>query len=171
MRTFSAILSLALCLSLSSISTLQAAPLAIGGTAEDWSLTNNKGEVVDYYKDSEGKVSVILFWGTWCPYCPSLMPHLEVVYRKYRSKGLKFYAINFKEDGKIDPIQYFKDRKFSYTQLLDGDEVADSYGVRSTPAVYVLDKEKKVVYKRPSGVGDVLVKQNVELRVKQALAK
>lgn len=149
----------------------QAAPLKFGATAENWSLENNKGDVVDYYKDSEDKVSVILFWATWCPYCKTLMPHLDVLNRKYRNKGLKFYAINFKEDGEINPVEYFEGRKFTYTQLLNGDEVAASYGVKSTPAVYVIDKDKKVIYKRPSGVSDVLVKQNVDLKIRQALSK
>jgi thiol-disulfide isomerase/thioredoxin len=146
-------------------------PLNVGGTAPNWTLQTNQSEALDYYQDSEGKVSVILFWATWCPYCATLMPHLEVIYRKYRSKGVKLYAIDIFEDGKIDPIKYYEDRKFSFTMLLDGDEVAKQFGVRGTPGVYVVDKEKKVVYKRPAGVNDVMVKQNVELRIKQALAK
>ena len=55
--------------------------------------------------------------------------------------------------------------------LMDGDEVGTQYGAKGTPAVYVVGKDKKVVYKRPAGVSDVLVKQNVGLSIKQALAK
>src|SRR5690606_39321373 len=98
-------------------------PLNVGSTAPDWSLKTKEGETLSYYEDSDNKVSIILFWATWCPYCATLMPHLEVVYRKYRSKGLKFYAIDIFEDGKLNPVEYFDDREFSYTLLLDGDEV------------------------------------------------
>lgn len=146
-------------------------PVNFGSTAPDWSLPTKDGETINYYDDSEGKVSVVLFWATWCPYCATLMPHMEVIYRKYRNKGLKFYAISAYEDGKIDPVEYFKNKKFSYTLILDGDEVAEEYGVKGTPAVYVLDKSKKVIYKRPKGVSDVLVKQNMNLKIKQALSK
>jgi thiol-disulfide isomerase/thioredoxin len=146
-------------------------PLNVGGTAPDWILTTNTDETLDYYADSEDKVSVILFWSTGSPYSATLMPHLEVVYRKFRSKGLKFYAINIKEDGAIDPVKYFEDKKYSYTMLQNGDEVAKQYGVRQIPGVYAIGKDKKVVYKKPSGASDVLVKQNLSLRVKQALAK
>jgi thiol-disulfide isomerase/thioredoxin len=146
-------------------------PLNIGGTAANWTLQTSKAEALDYYQDSEDKVSVILFWATWCPYCATLMPHMEVMYRKYRSKGVKFYAVDIYEDGEIDPIKYFEDREYTYTMLLEGDEIAKQYGVKGTPAVYVLDKEKKVVYKRPAGVSDVMVKQNVDLRIRQALEK
>lgn len=155
-----------------SISLVHAEPpLNVGGTAPDWTLQTNQSESLEYYKDSEDKVSVIIFWATWCPYCATLMPQMEVVYRKFRSKGVKFYAIDIYEDGKIDPVKYFEDRKFTYTMLMDGDELAKEFGVNGTPAVYVIGKDKKIVYKRPAGVSDVMVKQNVSLRIKQALAK
>ena len=150
--------------------SVSAAPLNVGGTAENWVLGTKDGGSLDYYQDSEGQVSVIVFWATWCPYCASLMPHLEVIYRKYRNKGLKFYAIDIYEDGKIDPVTYFDSKAYTYTMLLDGDEIASQYSVKGTPAVYVIGKDKKVIYKRPSGVSDVLVKQNVDLRIKQALS-
>jgi hypothetical protein len=46
------------------------------------------------------------------------MPHLEVIYRKYRNKGVKFYAIDVYEDGVIDPIEYFDKKGFTYTMLM-----------------------------------------------------
>jgi len=161
-----------LLLLLLSISLVHAdPPLNLGGTATNWTLQTSTGESLDYYKDSEEKVSVILFWATWCPYCRTLMPHMEVMHRKYRNKGVKFYFVDIYEDGKIDPVSYYNDRKYSPTLLLEGDDVARQYGVRGTPAVYVIDKNKKVVYKRPAGITDIMVKQNVDLRIKQAIAK
>ena len=146
-------------------------PLGVGKIAPDWALTTGDGETLSYYEDSETKVSVIIFWATWCPYCHSLMPHLDNVYRKYRSKGVKFYAISILEDGKIDPLEYFSAKQLRYKLLLDGDSVAEQFGVKRTPSVFVVDKEKKIVYKKPAGGSDVMVKQNVDLRIKQALAK
>jgi thiol-disulfide isomerase/thioredoxin len=154
-----------------TISSAYAAPLTVGETAENWVLETKEGGSLDYYQDSEGEVSVILFWATWCPYCASLMPHLEEVYRNYRDKGLRFYAVDIFEDGDIDPVSYFDKQGYTYKMLLLGDLVADEYGVKGTPGVYVIDKEKKIVYKRPSGASDVSVKQNISLRIEQALAK
>lgn len=146
-------------------------PLGVDSTVPDWSLTTGEGERLNYYEDSEGKVSVIIFWATSCIYCHSLMPHLDIIYRKYRSKGVKFYAIDVPEEGKIDPIEYFAAKQLSYTLLLDGTQVAEQFGIKRKPAVFVIDKEKKIVYKRPTGGSDVMVKQNVDLRIKQALAQ
>ena len=146
-------------------------PLGLGNTVPDWSLTSAEGELLNYYEDSEGKVSVIVFWATSCIYCHSLMPHLDIVYRKYRSKGVKFYAIDVPEEGKIDPVEYFEAKQLSYTLLLDGNQVAEQFGIKRKPAVFVVDKDKKIIYKKPTGASDVMVKQNVDLRIKQALAK
>ena len=160
-----------LALGLLSASPVFSQPLNVGDTAPDWTLENKKGETVNYYEDSKDKVSVILFWATWCPYCRSLMPHLEVIYQNYRNKGLKFYAIDILEDGKIDPVEYFEKMRYSFTMLKTGDLVAEDYGIKSTPGLFVVDKNKKIIYRKPVGVSDVLVKQNVELKVRQALAK
>ncbi len=146
-------------------------PLGVGKTVPDWTLTTGAGEPLNYYEDSDGKVSVIIFWATWCPYCRSLMPHLDLVYRKYRSKGVKFYAIDILEDGKIDPVKYFEVKELQYTLLLEGDAIAEQFGVKGTPAVFVIDKEKNITYKRPTGTSDIMVKQNVGLKIKQALSK
>lgn len=146
-------------------------PLNVGSTAPNWTLQTRESETIDYYQDSDNKVSVILFWATWCPYCATLMPHLEIVYRKYKNKGLKFYAIDIYEDGKLDPVEYFTNKEYTYRLLLDGDLIAKDYGVKGTPGLYVVDKDKKIIYKRPAGVSDVLVKQNVDLKIKQAFAK
>ena len=146
-------------------------PLNIGSTAPNWSLQTKENETIDYYQDSDKQVSAILFWSTSCPYCATLMPHLEIVYRNYRNKGLKFYAISIRENGKINPVEYFETGEYTYTLLLNGDKVAEQFSVKNMPGLYVIDKDKKIIYKRPGGVSDVLVKQNVDLAIKQAIAK
>lgn len=149
----------------------QAAPLAVGANAPDWTANNNKDESIHYYEETDGKVSVILFWSTNCRYCTNLMPYIEVVYRKYRNKGVKFYAINAYEDGAYDPAQYFTEQKYTYTQILDGDKIAEDYGIIKNPALFVINKEKEVIYRKPSGVSEILVKQNIDLKIKSALKK
>ncbi len=151
--------------------SIHAAPLAVGATAPDWTANNNKEESIHYYEKTEGKVSVILFWSASCRYCTNLMPYLEVVYRKYRNKGVRFYAISALEDENIDSVKFFKEQKYSYTQILDGDEIAKEYGIIKNPALFVIDKNKNVIYRKPSGVSEILVKQNVDLTIKTALKK
>ena len=44
------------------------------------------GQSVDWAKLS-GKVIVLEFWGTWCPFCARQNPVLDQFYRDYQSKG------------------------------------------------------------------------------------
>ena len=146
-------------------------PSSVGDTATNWTLQSSETESLDYYQDSEGKVSVVLFWATWCPYCARLMPHLQEVYQEYKDEGLQFYAIDIFEDGDIEPVRYFEKKGFTYTLLLLGDLVADEYGVKGTPGLFVIDKNKKIIYKRKSGTKDSVVKKDIRLLIKQALAE
>lgn len=146
-------------------------PLNVGSTVPDWTLEDSQGNTVNYQEDSDGKASLIMFWATTCRYCNSLLPHLEVIYRKYRSKGLRFYAINAFENGDTDPVDFFEKNEYSFTMLRDGDSVAEQFGLKGPPGLYVVGKDKKITYKRPAGVSDVLVIQNVDLKVKQAIAR
>lgn len=159
------------CLSLLPVAVTWSETVNIGDTAPDFSLPDKDGNTLNYYTDSDKRASIVLFWASSCPYCATLMPHLEVVYRKYRSKGLRFYAVDAFEDGKLDPLEFFTNKAYTYTLLLNGDDVAKQYGVRRPPGVYVMDKDKKVIYKRPAGVNEIIVKQNIDLKLKQILGE
>jgi len=145
------------------------AAVGVGDTPPDWTLETPAGETINYYQDSEGRVNVIFFWATWCPYCRSLMPHLKLLHDLYRGKRVEFYALNIQENG--DPVAYFEQNNFKFKLLLAADLVAEDYGVKGTPWLLVIDKNRKVIYRRPVGVTDVMVAQNIKYAIKKALAQ
>ena len=167
------ILMFMLCVSFShnSLSAENEFTLNIGDTAPDWSLQTNNNESLNYYEDSGSDISLILFWATWCPYCAKLMPHLEDIYRKYQHKNVKFYAIDIYEDGDINPSSYFKDKGYTYTMLLNGDNIAKQYAVKGTPSVYLVDTNKTVIYKRRSGDSETKVRQKLDSLLSQILTQ
>ncbi len=40
-----------------------------------------------------GKVVVIDFWGTWCPWCRKEAPYIAKLYKKYRKAGMRVIGI------------------------------------------------------------------------------
>ncbi len=164
-------LRILLFLFLSLTTFTHATALEPGDTALNWNLEARDGSSIDYYQDSAGQVSVVVFWATWCPYCAKLMPHIEEVYKQFKDRDVKFYAIDIFEDGKVDPVTYFDNKGYTYTILLLGDLVAEDYGAKGTPSLFVVDKNKKVIYKRASGTNELQVKQDITDKIEQALAK
>ncbi len=136
-------------------------------TAPDWNLGDAQGRSVDYYADSGESVSVILFWATWCPYCRSLMPHLQALANKYKNRAVKFYALNVWEDG--DPEEYFRENGYTFRLLLMADLVAEDYGIKGTPGLFVMDQSHQILYIRQAGEDDVDVSTAVREAIQQTL--
>ena len=152
------------------ILTLNAAAVTayeVGDTVSDWTLPDSSGKKLNYYEDSAAKVSVLLFWATWCPFCRSLMPHLQEVANVYGDKPVRFYALNVWEEN--DPAEHMRERGFTFTLLLDADAVAEKYNVRGTPGLLVVDRKHRVLYKRLSGTDDFEVKLLVNEAIHEAL--
>lgn len=91
-----------------------------------------------------GKVVLLNFWATWCPPCRKEMPTLEILYDRFRSKGLVVLAISDEDISKVKP--FISAPGFSYPILLDsGRKVNALYHVKGIPKTFVYDREGKMV--------------------------
>ncbi len=79
-----------------------------------------------------------------------------------------FYALNVWEDG--DPQEYFQENGFTFRLLLLADLVAEDYGVKGTPGLFVMDQSHRILYIRQSGEDDVDVKIAVREAIKKVLS-
>lgn len=109
---------------------------------EDWQLVNLKGEAVRL-SDYQGQPVLLIFWATWCPYCKKLLPGIEKLHQKYHHQGLKVIAVNIREDWK--PKVYWRNHEYTFDAVLDGDKVAELYGVRGTPGIVFIAPDGKVL--------------------------
>jgi peroxiredoxin len=95
-------------------------------------------------KSLRGKVVLVNLWATWCPPCRKEMPDLEVLYRRFRHRGLVILAISGEDGGKVKP--FIAERKFTYPILLDpGGKVNELFRVDGIPKSFVYDREGKLV--------------------------
>jgi thiol-disulfide isomerase/thioredoxin len=109
--------------------------------APDWNLETAQADTVRFSERAQDQISLLFFWATWCPYCKALMPHLQSIRLEYGDK-VEVLAINIMDDG--DPVAFLNSAGYDFVLLLDGDEVADAYGVRGTPGVFVVDGNRRV---------------------------
>jgi thiol-disulfide isomerase/thioredoxin len=48
-----------------------------------------------------GKVVLVNFWATWCPFCRHEMPAMESFYREYKDQGVEILAISIENDAAL----------------------------------------------------------------------
>ncbi len=83
-------------------------------------------------------------WGTWCEPCKKELPEFARLYRHYRAHGLSFVAIATDEDPA--PVEEFaKSRKIAGRLAYDGEAYSKTYGERSFPFTFVVDRKGTIV--------------------------
>jgi thiol-disulfide isomerase/thioredoxin len=130
-----------------------------------WQGKGADGGVVRFNPQHLPRPAILLFWATWCPYCEALMPHLQSVVDAAGKDKLDVYAIDIKDEG--DPVATLHARKLTFTLVRDGDAIAEHYGVKGTPGLFLVDVKGDIVYKRTGG--DAPEKVETALREKLGL--
>ncbi len=103
--------------------------------APAFTLTNTAGEEVTLPRSHNG-VDVYFFWASWCPYCKALMPHLQSMQIEY-GDDINIYALNIRDDE--DPKVFMQKAGYDFDVLVDADSTMAAYGVRGTPALFLVD--------------------------------
>jgi len=146
-------------------------PLVLGKTAPDVQLVNVPTEhfmaaadslpmkknpyVGNFFKLSDIKSDYIIlfFWEADCGHCKKATPLMYDSYKKLKAKGVEIIAIStlFGEDGKVKWIDFVNEHKlYDWINAWNPYDYKfkEEYDVTSTPTIYILDKNKKIIAKR-----------------------
>lgn len=114
-------------------------------TSSGWTLRSANGEDISL-GSLRGKVVVLDFWATWCFPCRMAMPSVQEIHEKYRNRPVAVFGVNCMERGNgADPVAVIKEKHCTYGQLLDGNSVANLYGVRALPTFVVIGKDGRII--------------------------
>jgi len=76
-----------------------------------------------------------------------LQPYVQDIWNDYQGAGVNVWTINIKEDR--DPVAVLRERGLNFPLLIEGDKVANDYGLQYTPWLVVIDGANNIVYTRP----------------------
>lgn len=97
--------------------------------------------------NSEGQLTVICFLGTECPLAKLYAPRLSKMAEEFPE--VRFFGINSNRQDSLEELgQYVADHAIPFPVLKDfRNEVADQFGAKRTPEVFVLDGDFRVRYR------------------------
>ncbi len=91
-----------------------------------------------------GKVVVLEFWASWCPFCTRQNPHIEALYRAHRSRGLEVLAISIDKTQKA-AADYLKSRGYTFLAAMLNPGYERIFRLRlGLPQTYVIDREGRL---------------------------
>jgi len=103
--------------------------------APSFTLADSSGHELTLPRSHDG-VDIYFFWASWCPYCKALMPHLQSIKLEY-GDDVRVYALHIRDDE--DPVKFMDELGYDFLLLPDADPVMTLYGVRPTPALFLVD--------------------------------
>lgn len=124
-------------------------PNLIGKKAENLVMDSYKGIFVSLY-DIEKELIILYFWEPDCGHCKESTPKLKAYYETAKNDNIEVFAVCTTAD-KPKWTKYIEDNKLTW---INGWDPARSshfdyyYNVQSTPMVYILDKNKKIIAKK-----------------------
>ncbi|HUU28401.1 MAG TPA: redoxin domain-containing protein [archaeon] len=121
----------------------------VGKKAPDFSAVDYKGQTHSL-AEQKGKV-VVLEWLN--PDCPFVQRHyregtMKTLAERYKDRGVAWFAVNSTNYHDADISRQWAEKyDLSYPVLVDKDgKVGKLYGAKTTPHMFVIDREGRLVY-------------------------
>ncbi|MCL3782540.1 TlpA family protein disulfide reductase [Prolixibacteraceae bacterium JC049] len=127
-------------------------PNLLGNKAPNLKLKTPENEFRSLY-DVNASFTILLFWETSCGHCKTEIPKLLKLWNTQKEKGIKIFAVYTQDKKKVWTDYIFDKKIFEWINVYDEDRLSpfrQLYNIYSTPTIYLLDKNKKIIAKRMS---------------------
>lgn len=124
-------------------------PNLIGRVSADLRMQTQQGNFINLHQ-VKADYTIIYFYEPGCGHCKTVTPQLWGIYEKYRKKGVEVFAVYIMDD-KNEWIEYTTKNKYDWINVYDPTNASFFryyYDIFSTPTIYMLDKDKKIIAKR-----------------------
>lgn len=128
------------------------APLLIGAVSPNLAMRDTSLKMIYKLHDLPSKYTVLFVWDPDCGHCKKSAPILRDFYNKYKSKDILVYSVATINAQELDSWKKFvKEKELNFINVADPyheTNFRSIYDISSTPQIYVLDENKKIIAKR-----------------------
>lgn len=140
-----------LCLGFTNIGSTEESQdtVKLDAVVKDFTRKSADGTSHTLYTLSEEKTAtVVLFLATQCPVATDYVERIAALVKTYDDKNVQFIGINSNKQETVSEIlEYNKKHGFEFPVLKDPEnKIADYFGARRTPEVFLLDAERVLRY-------------------------
>lgn len=121
-------------------------PNLIGKPAPEMVIYEKDTTPVNLY-DLQSKYLVLFFFDPDCSHCKKVAPKLHDIYAAIKIRGGEVIPVS--TQPAVEPvIDFNKELKLDWKPYIDFQYQRKNYNIFSTPVIYILDKNKKIIAKR-----------------------
>lgn len=95
-------------------------------------------------------VTILMFWDIDCGHCKKEMPIISKFYDSCDKKEVEIFAVYTRDDWE-GWKKFIKDNDLKFINVGNAfgeDNFRKNYNIISTPQIYILDKDKKIIFKK-----------------------
>ncbi|KQP12201.1 TlpA disulfide reductase family protein [Pseudorhodoferax sp. Leaf267] len=94
---------------------------------------------------ADGKLLVVYWWASWCPFCAVQSPHIEALWQAQRAHGLSVLALSIDREPQA-ALNYIRQKKYSFPAgMLTPDVARTMPKPQGLPVTVVRGRDGRVV--------------------------
>jgi thiol-disulfide isomerase/thioredoxin len=124
-------------------------PNLIGRVAANLRMEDINSTVRELH-NVKSKITIVYFWEPGCSHCKKVTPALNEIYKTYKGHGMEVFAV-YTQNEVEKWKEYVKKNELTWINVWDPNRITNYhklYDIYSTPIIYILDKDKKIIAKR-----------------------
>ena len=107
----------------------------------------------------KGKVVLLEFWTTWCPYCRHEQDMIDDIDKEFADKGLLVLAIDVGESKKTVKKYLEENPRSCRIVLMQDTNLAAMYEAKSYPIYVVINREGNIVATQRGAAGEIALRR------------
>ena len=133
----------------------------------EWASVDERGSPINS-QQLNGKVSVLVYWATWCTSCKTEIAELNALRQTFPEDQLEVIAISVDDPSK-DLSRYREAMNITYRIARISPSLLEAYGPADyIPAILILDHEGKVSFRHTGPLKRDVLKNRVNSLLAQA---